>query len=310
MKKLLFQTFAVILTISMLTYPFTTTYANTNEFSDEFDKVELPDVSQESDSDNNDENSPSLIPGDFFYFLKTFVEKIQLAFTFDDVEEAKLLASFAEERIKEAEELFKSGDEDLALETLKEAVELMDDVEKVKEALYKEDESEDHLEESKNNVETPSEDDTKKEDINNVDELLSANIIALSKNLEKIDNPNAKDVLRKNLEKHKKKLQEKLKKRLQKLEEKNKKSPVEDPLIPVEMEEGTELQEPIKVDEIPEDDLKIEQQYVHPSEKQSKDDKKQQKAKFKEEKKQQKQETKEKRKEMKQNNKKEKKDKE
>jgi len=301
MKKLLFHTFAVILTLSMLTYPLTTTYANTNESSDEFDKVELPELSQESDRNTNDENTPSLVPGDFFYFLKTFVENIQIAFTFDEVEEAKLLASFAEKRIKEAEELFKFGDEDLALETLKEAVELMDDVEKVKEELNKE-ESDHQLEEKEDTENKQMEADLQNEEISDVDELLSASIIALSKNLEKIDNPNAKDALRKNIEKHKKKLQEKLKKRLQKHEGKNKKFPSEDLLIPVELEKGTNQQQPME-DGIRKEDLKVEKQYEHPSEKLIKVDKKQKKAESKEKKKQQKQEFKVKQNEMKQNNK-------
>ena len=72
------------------------------------------------------EEAPALVKGDFFYFVKTTVEKIQLLLTTDKVKEAELLAEFAGERIHEARELIKEGKEDLAKETLKEALTQME----------------------------------------------------------------------------------------------------------------------------------------------------------------------------------------
>jgi hypothetical protein len=74
---------------------------------------------------NTDVKTPNLIPGDFFYFAKLMIEKIKLVITTNDVKEAQLLATFASERLAEAEILFAEGKEDLALETIAKALEDM-----------------------------------------------------------------------------------------------------------------------------------------------------------------------------------------
>lgn len=53
--------------------------------------------------------TPNLIPGDFFYFVKTMYENIQLALTVNDVKEARMLAAFAQERLAEANALLAKG---------------------------------------------------------------------------------------------------------------------------------------------------------------------------------------------------------
>src|SRR5690606_18852157 len=45
---------------------------------------------------------PTLVPGEFFYFVKIMIEKVRLAVTFDEYKEARMLAEFAAERIAEA----------------------------------------------------------------------------------------------------------------------------------------------------------------------------------------------------------------
>ncbi len=53
--------------------------------------------------------TPDLLPGDFFYFVKTMYENIRLALTVNDVKEARLLTAFAQERLEEANALLAQG---------------------------------------------------------------------------------------------------------------------------------------------------------------------------------------------------------
>ena len=78
------------------------------ESTDEAVTEETP-VDENTEAPQEEEESPSLVPGDFFYFVKVMTEKVRLAFTFDDYEEAQLLADFAAERIKEANVLLAEG---------------------------------------------------------------------------------------------------------------------------------------------------------------------------------------------------------
>lgn len=66
--------------------------------------------------------SAGTLPGDFFYFIKTTVENIRLAFTFHDVAKAELLAQYAQQRIAEANALIAKGETTLAQQTLQQAV--------------------------------------------------------------------------------------------------------------------------------------------------------------------------------------------
>jgi hypothetical protein len=132
----------------------------------------------------NQEETSKLLPGDFFYFIKTIVEKIELALTFNDVKQARLLAEFAQERIKEANALMKEGKTDLAVKSLQEAMknqELAMDTTEVVEA------------------------ETTVDGALNVNKELSAqfklNIEALTLALQKVENPKAQEVLAKNIEK-------------------------------------------------------------------------------------------------------------
>ena len=111
MKKLFVHTTATALLLSQLGMAHTA-LADTNETTLPVDALKQED--------------PSLVKGDFLYFVKTTVEKIQLLLTTNKVKEAELLAEFAGERIHEARVLIKEGKEDLAKETIKEAVSKME----------------------------------------------------------------------------------------------------------------------------------------------------------------------------------------
>lgn len=70
-----------------------------------------------------EENDPAFVPGDYLYFIKSMMEKIELALTFDDLEKAHLLAEYTQERIKEANSLIQHGNTELAVETLNKSLE-------------------------------------------------------------------------------------------------------------------------------------------------------------------------------------------
>lgn len=183
---------------------------------------------------------PALVPGDFFYFAKLTIEKIKLILTTNDVKEAELLAKFASERLAEAESLFAQGNEKLALETIEKAVESMnvadsvvleqkettsisadnhievtngDRVEVTTDDKAKEETTEDRANEEVNTsidvpkVEAPTNDEDAVQDI---EKILSHNIIALTAAMEKVQNPVAKAALQKNIEKSYAKLEKKL----------------------------------------------------------------------------------------------------
>ncbi|MDP4169236.1 MAG: DUF5667 domain-containing protein [Bacillota bacterium] len=211
-----------------------------------------------TDVKTTDTVQPSLVPGDFFYFAKIALEKIQLAITFDDTKDAKLLAEFASERLAEAQKLFASGNEEEAVKTMKEAIKDMDSSDKIIEDQKDATKSDDQNEQGEVKEVNPTSDtktpiDQKKEednatndqvktenqtnenalpsdaqvkdtekqaesekttndtaDIQNLKDVLSQNILALTAALEKVKNPVAKAALQKNIEKTYAKLSNKI----------------------------------------------------------------------------------------------------
>jgi hypothetical protein len=178
---------------------------------------------------------PSLLPGDFFYFTKLAFEKVKLALTFNDMKEAGLLAQYASERLAEAESLFLSGEETLALQSIEEAVNYIQNSDDIVEEESPTDESmEEPIGQESPADETVTVDDkvaegdqTEGEDsvvvedealtndetaIEEVKNLLSQNIIALTAAMEKVQNPKAKAALQKNIDKSYKKLAKKIQK--------------------------------------------------------------------------------------------------
>ena len=74
---------------------------------------------EESQLEDIQEDAPTLVPGDLFYFTKIALEKIKLSLTLDDVKEAELLTTYAAERLAEAEVLFSEGKEKEAARNLR-----------------------------------------------------------------------------------------------------------------------------------------------------------------------------------------------
>lgn len=185
------------------------------------------DAVQELQEENKEVEDPSVLPGDFFYFAKLAIEKIRLAFTFDDEKEAKLLAEFAAERLAEAEALFAAGEEEKALETIEAALKYFEGAEEIidenSEEMEKDGDNNSQVETEDNATEGQGDDKAvneeeeaaaeKKDDAyEEAEELVSQNIIALKAAMEKVKNPVAKAALQKNIEKSYQKLAQKMEK--------------------------------------------------------------------------------------------------
>lgn len=226
--------------ISMLAFSVGTSSAWANE-TESLSTITADDATTTSSSEDVQE-APSLLPGDFFYFVKTIYERIQLAFTSDNVEEAILLAQFAQERIAETAVLIKEGNADLAQETLQrslsqqqQAIEIatsvFDPVTTDTNAELADPSDEEPTVESTVGITTADDEDHLSEDANEEEEgvepaqadkvknSLQHNISALAAALDKVNNPKAQSSLLKNISKSFAHLEKKLTKLSGKSEE-------------------------------------------------------------------------------------------
>jgi hypothetical protein len=235
------KTALAIVFASTFTFSSSQAFANETTTENNFESVQLQSDSSNITSVTTDTTSsevttenktdvevqkPTLLPGHFFYFAKLSIEKIKLILTTDDVKEAELFAKFASERLAEAEVLFADGKEALAIETIEVAledikvannvvvkqIEPTPDNEKtdVNNAPTNEDaQTKDEVTTDPNlpTVEAPSEEEKV---VNEIEEILSQNIIALTAAMEKVQNPVAKAALQKNIAKSYTKLEKKL----------------------------------------------------------------------------------------------------
>lgn len=197
---------------------------------EETDGMETPgtetpeaDVPAAQTPEEDDGQKPKLLPGDFLYFFKVMFERIKLALTFDEVEKAKLLVQYANERIAEARALLAEGDEKRALQVLQEAIENQNQaLEFVGEA---ETQAADGTKPAANQGEVASsqpdtsepadepadeQTDSEQDEIQKIKMRISNNIAALLKVAEKVENPKAQAAILKNIEKSFLKLEKKL----------------------------------------------------------------------------------------------------
>jgi hypothetical protein len=283
MKKIAKSTLALVLAGTFTFAP----VAMAEEDNSVTETVELQNLSPEEIEEAKtqvnelEETNPSLIPGDFFYFAKIALEKIRLAFTFDNAKEAELLATYAAERLQEAGALFAEGKEDEALEVIEAAVKYMETSQGIVDEEGSEEEAADSeegtdpkdgsttdegtddtdSEESTEDGEEPADDVEAEEPVDEdaeegseeeevvsedpfeeIEGMLRQNIIALKAAMEHVGNDNARAQLQKNIDK----TYAKMAKKLAKLEEKYAEVPV------VEEETTTE---PIELEPIVESDL-------------------------------------------------------
>lgn len=232
MKKLLVHTTATALLLSQLGF-------SSSVLAAENDTVSSTDQKEEA---------PALVKGDFFYFVKTTVEKIQLLLTTDKVKEAELLSEFAQERIHEARELIKDGKEDLAKETIKEALGQMENAQgqldgklptvtepttsetttestvttkPAEDSTEVEKEDQEKAETEKENVEKHEKQKLTKEqkEIAKIQHHLNNNLLVLANVLDQVKNPKAKAAIAKNIEKSFNKISERLEKVLKHTEQ-------------------------------------------------------------------------------------------
>lgn len=171
--------------------------------------------------------TPDLLPGNFFYFVKTIYENIRLALTVNDVKEAKLLTAFAQERLAEANAFLAQGKTEEAKQSLQKSLESQQS------AVQKADQStgtsttvtaaqaeestqqasattavqsgseqtEDPKQSEVEDGNTPVKEVKNQEQVLKVKADLQHNIVALAAALEKVENPKAQLALMKNIEK-------------------------------------------------------------------------------------------------------------
>ncbi|WP_419876133.1 DUF5667 domain-containing protein [Candidatus Pristimantibacillus sp. PTI5] len=155
--------------------------------------ADAPVVTAVTESTEKTDKTPNLLPGDFFYFIKSIYENIRLSITADNVKEAGLLAEFAQERLSEAAALHAKGE-----------------TEKSEQALQKSFENQQIAIEL---VANEAEEENEGEDLHQAAEVksdLQHNILALTSALEKVKNPQAQKSLLKNIIKSFGKLEKKL----------------------------------------------------------------------------------------------------
>lgn len=215
-------------------------------------------------STESETETPDLLPGDFFYFIKTIYENIQMALTVNDVKEARLLVGFAQERLAEANSLLAEGKIEEAklslqksLETQQNAVEKTDEASgtstqnatettsvttsAIANSAELDSEESDDPEQSEAEDETAPDDEVKNPDVLKVKTDLQHNIIALASALEKVKNPRAQLALLKNIEKsfaH-------LDKKLSKIESKAELEQTDEDLTDVEVQDPVEVAVPV-----------------------------------------------------------------
>lgn len=203
----------------------TTGTALTDATTETVQVVNAEVVSDGTTTEVTQEAAAALVPGDFFYFVKSFLENIRLAVTLDEYKEAELLSEFATERIAEANALIAEGKTEEAAKLLQEAISTQETASEV--LNQTEEESTEATQETTQEpaeetsattedtvqVDEPAED----EDVTAVESKLGNNIDALLAAVQKIDNPRAQAALMKNIEKS----FAKLSKKIQKLEKKH-----------------------------------------------------------------------------------------
>jgi hypothetical protein len=213
--------------------------SGTGTVDDEEDKEITEDDTTVIDGEDDKSDTPSLVPGDFFYFVKIMIEKVRLAVTLNDHKEAQLLAQFTSERIDEANALLLEGKTEEATELLQKAIEIQEEAEELTdgvtvttgdgtEVTVKLKDLDGQDEPVTTEEDTQLEDDVQeKDDDEEITELrgkLANNIDALLLALSKVENPKAQAALMKNIQKSFAKLDSKI----AKLEDKaNRKSDVE-----------------------------------------------------------------------------------
>jgi hypothetical protein len=227
--------------------------------SNEGNEVVVDEAEQQLDSSETE--SPSLVPGNLFYFAKIALEKIKLALTFDDAKEAELIAKYAGERLAEAEVLFANGDEDKALETIEAALSYLEDADQAIDENQSEGNNAESSEEATDgsaqtdegtdavagdepseqtdeltNDESAADESTDENPYKDAEKLVSQNIIALTAAMEKVKNPVAKAALKKNIEKSYAKL-------ARKIEKHEEKDASDQDAVPSSEEENTNLEE-------------------------------------------------------------------
>ncbi len=209
-KKVIKGSLALVLA-STFTFSSLAFADDNNTDSATYDTVDLQAVQSQLESTQTE--TPSLIPGDFFYFAKIAFEKIKLAVTFDNSKEAELMATYASERLAEAGALYGEGKEAEALKVIQTAIEYIDSsqsiIDETKPAETTDQDSKvDDVTSTTDENNTAQDTNATVEDSSDeqkpnteVEDTLRHNITALSAAMTHVGNDNAKAALQKNIDK-------------------------------------------------------------------------------------------------------------
>jgi hypothetical protein len=179
-----------------------------NESTEEQPVYETVDLEElQSQLENTQTEKPSVIPGDFFYFVKIAFEKIKLAITFDNAKEAELMAQYASERLAEAAALYDEGKKDEAVKVIETAIDFMEKTEAVIAGDLATDETK--ATEATATEEGPSDEiaarETQETDEQNpyaeTEKMIRNNVLALSAAMNHVGNEKAQAALQKNIDK-------------------------------------------------------------------------------------------------------------
>lgn len=211
--------------ISMVAFSFGTGSAWADEA--ESKSTETAETVATTSPINADQEAITVLPGDFFYFVKAVYERIQLAFAQDDVEEAILLAQFAKERLAESAALLKKGEvekaEELLQNSLAQQQKAIDTAASVVEPAATTDTAADSAvpqpEDADSEAAKAEDEAVEPAQADKMKNSLKHNIVALTAALEKVENPQAQQSLLKNITKSFAKLEKKLTKLSEKKEE-------------------------------------------------------------------------------------------
>lgn len=231
LKKITKASLALVLASSITFSSIAFAEEAVTETTNSYETADLQEL--QTQLETTQEEVPSVIPGDFFYFAKIAFEKIKLAFTFDNAKEAELMATYASERLAEAAALYGEGKEAEALEVIQAAIEYIES----SQAVIDEDggtadtdteesdtttdgtTDEEVTEETNPDGETPvveEENNDEQGEFAEIENTLRHNIIALTAAMEHVGNDKARASLQKNIDK----TYAKIAKKLAKLEKK------------------------------------------------------------------------------------------
>ncbi|MDQ0255233.1 hypothetical protein J2S74_002615 [Evansella vedderi] len=201
-----------VMTTAALVGLLSTTLPANISFAEEDDLVKSADLQvifseegtvEEVFDDHNVLNSDNLllVPGNFYYFMKQTMESIQLKLATSEQGRAMLLTQFAQEKMELAYQLIEQEDFEAAEKAIEEGLNHYGSITGISVDLEaRNDDTQDPL----GDIDGDLDDETQQEDLTETDiedeKTIHQSVLSLLRNIEKINNPTAKEALTRNVE--------------------------------------------------------------------------------------------------------------